>query len=69
VLTLLPLFLVKLHLNHHLGMIGLSFMTFRAVDVLLYRSKKEGRISCTISAICLCPLLFWPAQCTAGGHG
>ena len=43
VLTLLPLFLVKLHLNHHLGMIGLSFMTFRAVDVLLYRSKKEGQ--------------------------
>ena len=42
-LTLLPLFLVKLHLNHHLGMIGLSFMTFRAVDVLLYRSKKEGQ--------------------------
>ena len=31
VLTLLPLFLVKLHFNHHLGMIGLSFMTFRAV--------------------------------------
>ncbi|BBV70549.1 hypothetical protein STW0522ENT51_15510 [Enterobacter kobei] len=43
VLTLLPLFLVKLHFNHHLGMIGLSFMTFRAVDVLLYRSKKEGQ--------------------------
>jgi membrane protein involved in D-alanine export len=42
-LTLLPLFLVKLHLNNHWGMIGLSFMTFRAVDVLLYRSKKEGQ--------------------------
>lgn len=36
-LTLLPLFLVKLHLNNHWGMIGLSFMTFRAIDVLLYR--------------------------------
>lgn len=42
-LTLLPLLLVKLHLNHHLGMIGLSFMTFRAIDVLLYRSKKDGQ--------------------------
>ena len=42
-LTLLPLFLVKLHLNNHWGMIGLSFMTFRAIDVLLYRSKKDGR--------------------------
>nr|WP_318382620.1 MBOAT family O-acyltransferase [uncultured Enterobacter sp.] len=41
-LTLLPMFLVKLHLNHHLGMIGLSFMTFRAIDVLLYRGKKDG---------------------------
>jgi hypothetical protein len=50
-------------------MIGLSFMTFRAIDVLLYRSKKMVGISCTISAISLCPLLFWPAQCTAGGHG
>lgn len=43
VLTLLPLLLVKLHLNNHWGMIGLSFMTFRALDVLLYRSKKEGQ--------------------------
>lgn len=42
-LTLLPLFLVKLHLNNHWGMIGLSFMTFRAIDVLLYRSKKDGQ--------------------------
>lgn len=42
-LTLLPLFLVKLHLNNHWGMLGLSFMTFRAVDVLLYRTKKDGR--------------------------
>ncbi|ACZ78057.1 membrane bound O-acyl transferase MBOAT family protein [Dickeya parazeae Ech586] len=42
-LTLLPLFLVKLHLNNHWGMIGLSFMTFRAVDVLLYRTKKDGQ--------------------------
>ncbi len=41
-LTLLPLFAVKLHLNNHWGMIGLSFMTFRAVDVLLYRNKKDG---------------------------
>lgn len=57
VLTLLPLLLVKLHLNNHWGMIGLSFMTFRALDVLLYRSKKKVRISCTISVICLCPLL------------
>ncbi len=42
-LKLLPLLLVKLHLNHHWGMIGLSFMTFRAIDVLLYRSKKDSR--------------------------
>ncbi len=69
VLTLLPLFLVKLHLNHHLGMIGLSFMTFRAWTCCSIAVKKKGRISCTISAICLCPLLFWQAQCTAGGHG
>lgn len=31
VLTLLPLLLVKLHLNNHWGMIGLSFMTFRGL--------------------------------------
>ncbi|MBK0019296.1 MBOAT family O-acyltransferase [Kosakonia sp. S42] len=42
-LTLLPLLLVKLHLNNHWGMLGLSFMTFRAIDVLLYRSKKDSR--------------------------
>lgn len=42
-LTLLPLVLVKLHLNHHWGMLGLSFMTFRAIDVVLYRSQKESR--------------------------
>lgn len=43
ILSLLPLILVKLHLNNHWGMIGLSFMTFRAVDVLLYRNKKDSR--------------------------
>lgn len=42
-LTLLPMILVKLDLNNHWNMIGLSFMTFRAVDVLLYRSKKDGQ--------------------------
>ncbi|MCS2172553.1 membrane-bound O-acyltransferase [Scandinavium sp. TWS1a] len=42
-LTLLPLVLVKLHLNNHWGMIGLSFMTFRAIDVLLYRKKEEAK--------------------------
>ncbi|MGU3522442.1 membrane-bound O-acyltransferase [Enterobacteriaceae bacterium C23F] len=41
-LTLLPLLLVKLHLNNHWGMIGLSFMTFRAIDVLLYRKKEDA---------------------------
>lgn len=41
--TLLPLVLVKLHLNNHWGMIGLSFMTFRAVDVLLYRKKEDTK--------------------------
>lgn len=41
-LTLLPLILVKLHLNNHWGMIGLSFMTFRAIDVLLYRKKQDA---------------------------
>lgn len=41
-LTLLPLVLVKLHLNNHWGMIGLSFMTFRAIDVLLYRKKEDA---------------------------
>ncbi|WMY76192.1 MBOAT family O-acyltransferase [Buttiauxella selenatireducens] len=43
ILSLLPLILVKLHLNNHWGMLGLSFMTFRAVDVLLYRNKKDSR--------------------------
>lgn len=42
-LSLLPLVLVKLHLNNHWGMLGLSFMTFRAIDVLLYRNKKDSR--------------------------
>jgi membrane protein involved in D-alanine export len=42
-LTLLPLVLVKLHLNNHWGMIGLSFMTFRAIDVLLYRKKEDAQ--------------------------
>lgn len=42
-LTLLPLVLVKLHLNNHWGMIGLSFMTFRAIDVLLYRKKADSK--------------------------
>ena len=43
ILSLLPLILVKLHLNNHWGMLGLSFMTFRSVDVLLYRNKKDSR--------------------------
>lgn len=43
IFSLLPLVLVKLHLNNHWGMLGLSFMTFRAVDVLLYRNKKDSR--------------------------
>jgi hypothetical protein len=57
---LLPLFLVKLHLNNHWGMIGLSFMTFRAIDVLLYRSKKMARIS----ALFLLPVyaVYYPGR-------
>ncbi|MGM3175969.1 membrane-bound O-acyltransferase [Dickeya lacustris] len=60
-LTLLPLFLVKLHLNNHWGMIGLSFMTFRAIDVLLYRSKKDGQ-----NFLHYCCYLFMPFIIQAG---
>lgn len=41
VATMLPLLLVKTHALSFLGMLGLSFMTFRAVDVLLFAHDNE----------------------------
>ncbi|EYU15614.1 MBOAT family O-acyltransferase [Photorhabdus aegyptia] len=42
-LIISPLFLVKLNLefSHLLSVIGLSFFTFRAIDVILFSSKKQ----------------------------
>ncbi|GAB2903610.1 membrane-bound O-acyltransferase [Paralcaligenes sp. KSB-10] len=61
VLTMLPLLLVKTHALTFLGMIGLSFVTFRAVDVLLFAHKNE-----TIHPLDYVTYLFFPLTLLAG---
>ncbi|TAL88829.1 MAG: membrane-bound O-acyltransferase [Candidimonas sp.] len=61
VLTMLPLLLVKTHAMTLLGMLGLSFVTFRAVDVLLFAHKNE-----TIRPLDYLTYLFFPLTLLAG---
>lgn len=61
VLTMLPLLLVKTHAMTLLGMLGLSFVTFRAVDVLLFAHKNEA-----IRPLDYLTYLFFPLTLLAG---
>ncbi len=61
VLTMLPLLLVKTHAMTLLGMLGLSFVTFRAVDVLLFAHKDEA-----IRPLDYLTYLFFPLTLLAG---
>ncbi len=61
VLTMLPLLLVKTHAMTLLGMLGLSFVTFRAVDVLLFAHKNEA-----IHPLDYLTYLFFPLTLLAG---
>ncbi|HEU0230284.1 MAG TPA: MBOAT family O-acyltransferase [Burkholderiaceae bacterium] len=61
VLTMLPLLLVKTHAVGMLGMLGLSFMTFRAVDVLLFAHDNER-----IHPLDYVTYLFFPLTLLAG---
>ncbi len=59
--TMLPLILVKTHTLSFLGMLGLSFMTFRAVDVLLFAHDEER-----IHPVDYVTYLFLPLTLLAG---
>jgi membrane protein involved in D-alanine export len=61
VTTMLPLLLVKTHALGFLGMLGLSFMTFRAVDVLLFAHDEER-----IHPVDYVTYLFFPLALLAG---
>ncbi|MBV6307038.1 membrane-bound O-acyltransferase [Candidimonas humi] len=61
VATMLPLLLVKTHALGFLGMLGLSFMTFRAVDVLLFAHGNER-----IHPVDYLTYLFFPLTLLAG---
>lgn len=61
VATMLPLLLVKTHALTFLGMLGLSFMTFRAVDVLLFAHDDER-----IHPVDYVTYLFFPLTLLAG---
>ncbi|WP_391528449.1 MBOAT family O-acyltransferase [Photorhabdus akhurstii] len=59
-LIILPLFLVKLNLefSHLLGVIGLSFFTFRAIDVILFSSKQQKIVIYEYFAYLFLPLVW-----------
>ncbi|KMW73253.1 hypothetical protein TI10_09120 [Photorhabdus luminescens subsp. luminescens] len=59
-LIISPLFLVKLNLefSHLLSVIGLSFFTFRAIDVILFSSKQQKIITYEYFAYLFLPLVW-----------
>ncbi|KDD20791.1 MBOAT family O-acyltransferase [Bordetella bronchiseptica] len=60
-LTMAPLLLLKCGITTMTGMLGLSFATFRAVDVLLFAPRNER-----ISPLDYCIYLFFPLTLLAG---
>ncbi|MCW7548720.1 membrane-bound O-acyltransferase [Photorhabdus sp. APURE] len=59
-LIISPLFLVKLNLefSHLLSVIGLSFFTFRAIDVILFSSKQQKIVIYEYFAYLFLPLIW-----------